>query len=287
MKFTNKYNLPQYLVDILTKDYPPKKNRISITQLIDEPLVRSLKMKYYDELVVDISDRLPFIKGNALHQYLEGHVEEDEFAEVKQEDVIGKWTIVGKADNYIEDIETIVDYKRSKVWAWIYRNEPNSQISKYEKQVNVYCWQWRRRGFEVKKLFLDIFFDDFSKTQALYKDDYPKIAFARLPVRVWSFAEQDKYIKERLEVFEQYPLRECSNISKWQKDSKYAVMAVGRKSALKGGVCDGLDKAKKVMADYIKQGKKNLYIEERKGEATRCKFYCEVAQKCPFVRIKK
>jgi len=287
MKFTNNYNLPQYLVDILSKDYRLKENRISVTQLIDEPLVRNLKIKYYDELVIDVSDRLPFIKGNALHQYLEGHAEDDEFAEVKQEDIVGKWTIVGKADNYIEKSKTIIDYKRAKVWAWIYRNEPDSQISKYEKQINIYCWQWRRRGFEVEKLFLDIFWDDFSKVQALHKKDYPKIAFTRLPVKIWTFEKQEKYIKERLEIFDKYPFRECSPSSKWQKDSKYAVMVVGRKSALPGGVCDSLAKAKKVMADYSKKGKKDLYIEEREGENTRCKHYCEVAQKCLFVKRNK
>jgi len=280
MKFTNKYNLPEYLVKLLSKDYPPKEGRISITQLIDEPLIRTLKIKYYDDLVVDVSRRLAFIKGNALHQYLEGHADDDEYAEIKQEDKIGNWTIVGKADNYNEQIKTIVDYKRSKVWSVIFKDTPDSQIKKYELQLQCYCWQWRRRGFEVEKMYLDLFLDDFSLAKAKQGGNYPKIGFVRLPVKVWSFEKQDRYIKQRLAEFENHPMRECSASSKWQKETKWAVMRVGQKNALRGSISNTRKEAEKFKAAH--KNKTNLYIEERKGECVRCNYYCEVAQKCPF-----
>lgn len=292
MKFTNKNNLPDYLYKLLSKDYKPVEGRLSVTQGISEPLPRNLKMKYYDKLVVDVADRLGMLIGNSLHHYLFNETtEDDEFAEVKLEDEMDGWTLVGKSDNYKESEETIRDFKTCKIWAWVYRNKEGSQIDKYTKQLNWYIWQWRRRGFEVSKAYLDLFFMDWSKRKASYEKDYPRCQYMSVEVPIWSFEEQEQYIREQVQYHAQAKFEECSLIEKWQDPPQFAVMTKGAKKAK---ACNKYVDGKKIpftkedAYKYIQLQtvSSKLYIEERPSECTKCLFFCDVAQVCPYANKK-
>ncbi len=281
---TNKYNLPEYLVKLLSKDYCPIKGRISVTQLIGEPLVRNLKMKHHDDLVYDVSDRLQALIGNGLHFYLfEKTTEDEDFAEEKLVDTIGGWDFVGKCDNYSPENKSIIDFKTCKIWAWIYRDEADSQINSYVKQMNCYVWQWRRRGFEVNTAYLDLFFKDWAKTKASYEKNYPPCQFVRLEVPVWDFEKQERYIRERLEYHTTNRFTECSPISKWQSETRYAAMKTGGKRALK--LFDTKEEAQNFKSSHKDVNK--IHIDERLGECTKCKFYCDVSKVCPFYKETK
>ena len=57
MIVTNKDNLPEILVDFVrndTYDFIEDENNISVTSLIDSPLIRKLRMEYKDELILII-----------------------------------------------------------------------------------------------------------------------------------------------------------------------------------------------------------------------------------------
>ena len=66
---TNKYNLPETLVDALSYDTHRMAGDISVTQLIDAPQIRILKRKH--QLTEDVSEKLWALLGTAMHHILE------------------------------------------------------------------------------------------------------------------------------------------------------------------------------------------------------------------------
>jgi hypothetical protein len=66
---TNKYNLPDTLVQAVKQDSHKMAGTISVTELIDSPRIRILKKQHDYE--VDVSDLLYALMGTALHHILE------------------------------------------------------------------------------------------------------------------------------------------------------------------------------------------------------------------------
>ena len=51
MKITNKFNLPDFVVEVLTNsDYTRGESHISVTQLIDSPRIRILQRMHDDSM---------------------------------------------------------------------------------------------------------------------------------------------------------------------------------------------------------------------------------------------
>ena len=72
MKLTNKLKIHHTIVDaIKNSDNHVTHGDISVTQLIDAPQIRMLKMKHKDELVEDASDKLWALLGTTMHTVLE------------------------------------------------------------------------------------------------------------------------------------------------------------------------------------------------------------------------
>ena len=71
MKWTNKLNLPEAIVNAVTNDdYNKGFSDISITGLTSPPRIRVLKKKYDAELEEDISDRMFVLLGQIMHGIL-------------------------------------------------------------------------------------------------------------------------------------------------------------------------------------------------------------------------
>ena len=69
-KYMNKLNLPQPIVDAVKYD-GHRKGDYSITELPKSPKELWLTRRHDDEIVVDVSDRLWVLMGNAIHSVLE------------------------------------------------------------------------------------------------------------------------------------------------------------------------------------------------------------------------
>ena len=68
----NRHNLPDRIVNLLPKMYKPKENRFGVTQLIDEPKIRTLQLEKWDEMVTDIIETPDFCDpGDSPQQVLE------------------------------------------------------------------------------------------------------------------------------------------------------------------------------------------------------------------------
>lgn len=91
---TNKFNLPQTLVDACQTDTHRVAGDISVTQLIDGPQVRILKRLHDYE--TDVSENLYMLMGTALHHILErANISEER----KRAFILTAETIIAKAES--------------------------------------------------------------------------------------------------------------------------------------------------------------------------------------------
>ena len=96
-----------------------------------------------------------------------------------------------------------------------------------------------------------------------------------LPVRKWSRAEQETYLKERVALWKSgmdeiiFP---CTDDERWAKPPVYAVKNEGNKRA------NRLFDMEKPAQEYAEANK--MIVEYRPGEQTRCMRYCPVLRFC-------
>ena len=72
MKVTNKYNLPQTIVNVLNRPtYTKGKAHLSVTEALSSPRIVQLRKRHWDELEEDVADKVWAIFGTAIHSVLE------------------------------------------------------------------------------------------------------------------------------------------------------------------------------------------------------------------------
>ena len=145
MKLTNKFNLPEPIVHaVLNQGYTPGSSDITVTQLIQPPLLRQLTKKHWNELEEDVVDRIWAVLGSSVHSFLEtaykgttARLEERIYAEVRG------WKVGGQFD--VLDGDTLSDYKLTSIFGASGKKE-------WENQLNVLRWLLHKNGTEVKNL---------------------------------------------------------------------------------------------------------------------------------------
>lgn len=287
MKITNKYNLPEPIYKAVSDVYPPKDGRLSVTRLIDAPLVSFLLKKHWDELEEDASEKLWALLGKSMDNILTKNAPPSWTIQRKIEQPYNGIVIVGRID-YLDTVNAILgDWKATSVWSYIFGGR-----AEWEKQLNLYDWLLQQKGLRAKKLVAQRLFRDHQSNKAKRDPDYPPIPFMSLDIPQWTPEQQEEYVAERVKLHQSEPT-ECTPEEKWEKPTTYAVMKKGRKSALR--VLDFWDDAWKwcVENGHIHQEPydehmfkdeldKNIEIIERKGECVRCNSYCSVRSVCPY-----
>jgi len=271
MKYTNKYNLPDRVIRVIQGKYKntrPDPNRMAVVDLIKEPLIRTLYVERWDDVVRDYSDFLIMVQGTALHDRYELVADEDDDAEHKFEDKVDGFLLVGKADNKRDDY--ILDVKQTAVYNPIYKKDD------WTKQGNIYVWQRRKRGEEINHLYVDCWYRNWQEKNIHWRD-YPKIPYEEIELPIWTFEEQENYIKSQIEYHHMNPHIECSNKQKgirWEayKNKNKTNSKVGDAY---GGVKEWVDK----------QDKKDTY-KIVKSEPVVCKKYCKSRSVCPYMKGK-
>lgn len=297
MIFLNKYNLPEHIIRLLPKIYVPKEYRISVTQLTDEPRIRSLMLERWDDIIRDYSELLSTVIGMSVDERTQKLATDDEEVQTKHEDIIDGVTIVGKSDVYVNN--QIRDTKVMAVCGLAFEDS----VNKFVKQLNCYAYQHLKRDKKVDSLYLDVFYRDWKQSEFLYSNwkqkgiffeienklktikGYPVCSYNEVRLPLWSLEEQEGYVKDQIEYHKMGKYTECSDESKWAKPTVYAVMKPGRKSA----VVASKDGEQFLTYDEALQAgvKKKLefpphYIEERLGEKIRCEQYCPVRNVCKY-----
>ncbi|MEM7828303.1 MAG: hypothetical protein QW561_03080 [Candidatus Aenigmatarchaeota archaeon] len=269
MKITNNYNLPEAIYKLCSKVYRPEEGVFSVTDLVGPPMIRYLKMKHWDELVDDASNRLWQVLGQAIHSALQKIDIEDGLVEEKISINIDGVKIVGRPDLWQEEV--ITDWKCTSVYSFIFGAK-----KEWEAQLNCYAFLYRSMGFETKKLRIYAILRDWMQSRATERD-YPSIPFLQAEIPLWDVSEQEDYIRRRIAAH--YALTPCTDEEMWVRPSTFAVMKEGSSKAMR--VFDTSEEAQKFQRDFALQYPKiKTQIEERKGRNVRCESYCIVRDFC-------
>lgn len=271
MKITNKFNLPENIVNAVKKsthvgaDYSASMLENSARQVW-------LTKRHDAEIEQDASDMVFSLFGSAFHHILQSGETANQLVEEYLTDTIGGVKLSGMADLY-EDGK-ITDYKTTSAWTMIY----GSRVDDWTKQLNIYAYLYGKANFEVKELEIIAFLRDWSKSKAKYDPAYPQSQVAVVKIELWDKAKVFDYIVDRIGEFEKYKqvadneLPYCTDKEVWQKENVYKCMKEGRKSSVKNF---------EVKADAEKYCFENkLKLVEFLGERVKCEDYCPAKKFC-------
>jgi hypothetical protein len=280
MKITNKHNIPATLMALAERDFYTKgKANYSVTEILSPPRIQRLREKHFDEIETDASDMLWSLMGSALHVVAERSEVNDHINEERLYLNIDGVVLSGAIDlQKIEgDFVDITDYKFTSAWA-LRADKPD-----WEQQQNVYAYLVEKvKGLKVRSLSICALIRDWSRREAAVKPDYPQAPIQMVQIPLWKMSFTEKFIQMRLDAHRHAKvsadwgdeLPECDEEERWIRETKYAVMKEGRKTAVR--LFDTQEEA-----DELKSTDPKHYIQIRKGEAVRCTGnFCGVAQWC-------
>ncbi len=283
MIITNKYNLPQALVEAAKSDYEVKEDEYRATSLLNGIRETILMRRHGHKIEVDVVDMIWAIFGTAVHDLLEGQEQgPSEIAEKRLKLEIGPCTLSGKFDLFCKDQLLLTDYKTTTVWKVLYKD-----FEDWERQAHIYSYLLTKvMGKTPKTAQITALLRDHSKPKATREKDYPQIPIYRhfIPITKEGLIQIEAFIHERLALLTEHKntpdheLPLCSPKERWANPDTYAVMKKGRKSALR--VLDTIEEAEKWIEDN--PGKKGEWVERRPGQDNKCPIYCYANQYCDY-----
>jgi PD-(D/E)XK nuclease superfamily len=280
MKITNQFNLPKPFENIARNPtYSKGKAHISATSLLNSPKIITLLKKHDADLTQDVADMLPSIFGSAMHYIVEKGADENNLVEERFHAELDGWHVSGAVDLQVVDSDGIhiKDYKTTSVWA-VMNDKPE-----WEQQLNIYAWLIAvNKKVTIKSLQIVAFLKDWSKKEAERKPDYPQKGIAMVDIPLWTFEEQEAFIKGRIAKHSaaefametNAELPDCTPQEMWEKPPVWAVIKQGNVRAK--SLHDSPE-----LAEIAKKELGSEYeIQIRQGERTRCKDYCLVNKWC-------
>jgi len=278
MKITNKYNLPDTILNVLDRPtYSKGKAHISATELLNSPRIVQLKRKYWEFIETDASEMVWALFGSAVHNILEHGKGENHIVEQRLGTDVDGWRLSGAIDLQEEDEDGIgiKDYKVTGAWSVM--NEKQD----WHNQLNVYAYLVEKEAKKkVKSLQIVAIVRDWAARDTV-KENYPQSPIATINIPLWPMDQREQYVKDRVSLhsaahFEmetngELPL--CSEEDMWEKPTTYAVIKVGGVRAK--SVHKTLEDAQHALNQL-----KGYNLEVRQGERTRCAKYCQVSEFC-------
>jgi hypothetical protein len=288
MKITNKFNLPQPFVDLVSGDtYSKGESDITTTGLAQPPKIAELTRRHSNEITMDASEKVWTMMGTANHYVLEQIALRNPERYVTEQrfylDIDGV-KLGGQIDLFDRETETLWDYKVSSV----YKAMSDDKLE-WTKQANVNKLLCEHNGFHPKKLAILLVMKDWKRKEAEFKADYPKCAIQEIPLPIWREEETLAYIKSRINLHNAAKLIEeedaipvCTEEERWAKPTTWAVLKEkGAKRAVNGGLYE-------LESEAIAHAKRiSGAVEKRDGSNPRCENYCQVRQWCNFGRSLK
>lgn len=285
MKLTNKYGLPQIIVNVVERPTYSKGNaNISATQLLNSPKIVALTKLHEEELEQDVSQMLWSIMGSAMHGLLEHGKEENSIVEQRLHAEVNGWLLSGAVD--LQEVHgdgiDIFDYKMTSVWSAM-NDKPE-----WEQQLNIYAWLIEHnKKVPIKSINIVAFLRDWSERESKTKENYPPAAMVKIPIILWTYEEREKYVYDRVAKHMEAEfalatggsLADCTSKEMWEKPTVWAVMKQGNTRA--NYVMPTVHEATLALEELqTNKPKDKFYIEERKGERTRCNSFCQVSKWC-------
>jgi hypothetical protein len=278
MKVTNKYNLPETIMNVIERPaYTKGGAHISATELLNSPRIVQLKRKYWEFIETDASEMVWALFGSAVHNLLEHGKGENHIVEQRLHTEIDGWHLSGAIDlqEIEEDGVNIKDYKVTGAWSVM--NEKQD----WHNQLNVYAYLVEAVAKKpVKSLGIVAIVRDWTARDTV-KEGYPQAPIVVIDIPLWPMEQREAFIKERIaqhaaayfhqESEGELPL--CNESDMWEKPTSYAVMKPGGVRAK--SVHKTLEEAQHALNQV-----KGYELETRQGERTRCAKYCQVSGFC-------
>lgn len=272
MILTNKLRLPEPIVRAITNDtYTKGDADISVTELLNPPQLRRLRIQHDHEIEEDVADRIYSLQGQAMHSIIErAGVEADELSEVTLYTTYLGWKIKGTFDHVSISKGELNDYKNTSAW----KVKDGKLPPEWEAQTNIYRRILEReKGITINSVAIIALLRDWTKMEARRNADYPSAPAVRIEVPIWSADKTDAFIEERVRLHQQNPPQPCTDADIWARPDKWAVIKRNNTRATK--VFDDPTEAE-ALAETIAGSR----VEHRPGIATRCLAYCPVAKFC-------
>jgi len=278
MKYTNKRNYPDFVVEWLQHDeYDYDKNTLSATTLMQPPRAYALTQQNWDNLEIDVEDLIASRYGTAIHDSIEkvnltGCKQEERLKKaVKNKIISGKFDILKE----ISDKRwQLIDVKSTSVWTYIY----GSRDEDYKKQLSIYRWLAIQHNYSVVQTAkIWMIFTDWSSAKAKEDPKYPQSRIVVKEIDLLGEEQTLKYIGERISLLEgtmkkeQNDMPKCTNEELWASGETWAIMMKGGKRAIK--VYKEEEKAKE------HEMKPGYEIIHRPGKVARCR-YCNARKFC-------
>jgi len=266
---TNRANLPDAIVTAVVNDsYNKGDAQISVTGLLKPPRMSTLEEQHGHEITEDVSERIWSLLGQAVHMILE-RANRTAIAERRLSMEIEGWKISGAMDVY-EEKGILSDFKITSVYKLL-----QGDLDEWASQLNLYSVLLRHHGHHVSKLQIIAILRDWSKLEAARNPDYPQAQVVNIPLPLWEPEKSLAFMRERVILHQQarVTLPECSAKERWAKPDVWAVMKVGRKSAVK--LCS-TDREALELATTDKK----YYVAHRPGLSIRCSAYCSIFKFC-------
>ena len=285
MKITNKFGLPEPFVALASKSFYSKgKADYSVTEIISPPRIQRLRQRHYAEMEQDVSDMTWSLMGTLAHHFLEQHQVKNHTNEERLFVEVDGVTLSGAIDLQ-EDVGgtvQITDYKFTSAWAL------RADKIEWIQQQNIYAWLvFKTTGKKVSALRICAFIRDWSRRQAMTDPTYPQASAQMISIPLWDFDKTEAYVKERVELHREakvaadweMELPPCTEDDRWIRETKYAVLKEGRKTAVR--VFDTESEAAALIMEMPEKDRKIVSISVRKGEAVRCTGnFCGVSKWC-------
>ena len=281
MKITNKYNLPQALVDLVaSSQFKPSENSFSVTTLLLNNREIILTRRHDNEMEQDVSDMVNLVLGTATHSLIEKFDKTGMAEMYLKQEILPGWYLTGKCDLYDEANSTLVDYKTASVWKVQF-----GDFEDWRMQGLMYAWLLRKQLKYVGTLkFHAILKDWTARDKRLKGGDYPEsqVYTWEYKVTTQDMEEIEKFIYERftelvkLNSVEDDDLPDCNDT--WYTGDKYAVYKKSG-AARADRVLDSESEAQ----DYINNKHGGIgEIVYREGEHRKCQDYCNCCKFCKY-----
>lgn len=292
MKITNKYNLPQALVNIVQEEdgqHVSIDKHYGVTNLLNPIRIAVLKRRHGDQIEVDINTMVWSIFGKAVHAIAEkANIDGQAEVEVNYE-IRDGYYLRGRIDLFNDKTSTIEDYKTTSAY-----KVSMGDFEDWRLQGLMYAFLLRKQGKYVEQLRFHAMLKDWKKSKMILErrkgNNYPET-----PIWTWEYTittndmiEIERFIRQKFEdiiASEQLDddhLPDCSSEDRWEKGGKWAVQEPHKKFATKL-----VDTKEQGELYAIKKGIKHYTIEYREPYAERCHEYCLVNQFCNYYKSLK
>lgn len=323
IKWTNVFNLPGPLVDVVQHDlYSEKRGEqlaeykkkhslpietphLSVSDLIKPPRMRMLISRHFDEIVKDVSGDIFRLLGQLFHHLFRdsamrkkdsGYIAEQRmFTHI----VVDSVTVIISGEPDLVSADGVLDdYKVTGIYGW----DKGVKIE-WEQQLNAYRWLRSCNGLATKQLRAVYILRDWKQSESM-QEGYPQAAAMTVEVTMWDLDLAETYIKDRAAAHlaarhdADDRLPECSSTEMWERPEAWAVTRPGAKRAAKVWNQDKFPE--KVTSEFLhltadadalernkkkaKPGEQPYVVEHRPGERVRCQSYCDARSFCSMYR---